>query len=152
MVQQQIAAVEKKRDSAPTLRLESERKRARLTALRGIGPTLAAILTREIYYRPFENRRQVGSYIAFAPSPHDSGESERCSGISKAGNGLVRGVMIEAAWLRSPTDHLKCSAVLGQSRASPSGGDAALDFACAPALVKIAAGTKERAFPPNKRT
>lgn len=99
MVQQQISAVEKERDCAPTPCLESERKRARLIAFRGIGPTLAAILTREVFYRSFENRRQVGSYIGFAPSPHDSGESERCSGISKAGNGLVRGVMIEAAWL-----------------------------------------------------
>ena len=33
------------------------------------------------------------------PSAYDSGESRRSQGISKAGNSLVRGVMIQVAWL-----------------------------------------------------
>ncbi len=32
------------------------------------------------------------------PSPYDSGESRRSQGISKAGNSLVRHVMIQSAW------------------------------------------------------
>ncbi len=33
------------------------------------------------------------------PSAYDSGESRRSQGISKAGNGLARRVMIQIAWL-----------------------------------------------------
>ena len=99
LIREQIAEVEKERDRVATPCVESEKKRLQLLAFRGIGPTLAAILTREVYYRSFDNRRQVASYIGLAPSPHDSGQSERCHGISKAGNSLVRGVMVEAAWL-----------------------------------------------------
>jgi transposase len=99
LVQQQIGAVEAERDAHDERCPASEAKRQRLIALRGIGPTLATILTREVYYRSFDNRRQVGSYIGLAPTPHDSGSSEHCHGISRAGNGPVRSVMIEAAWL-----------------------------------------------------
>jgi transposase len=99
LVQQQIGAVEAERDAHDERCPASEAKRQRLIALRGIGPTLATILTREVYYRSFDNRRQVGSYIGLAPTPHDSGGSEHCHGISRAGNGPVRSVMIEAAWL-----------------------------------------------------
>ena len=99
LVQEQISVVEGERDAEDENCLVSEVKRHRLIALRGIGPTLAAVPTREVYYRKFDNRRQVGSYIGLAPTPHDSGASERCRGISKSGNGAVRSVMIEAAWL-----------------------------------------------------
>ncbi len=40
----------------------------------------------------------VGSWIR-PPSPYDSGESRRSQGISKAGNSLVRHVMIQCAWM-----------------------------------------------------
>ncbi len=45
--------------------------------LQGIGATSAPSLAREVYYRQFANRRQVGSYIGLAPSPYDSGETLR---------------------------------------------------------------------------
>jgi len=99
LVKQQIAEVEKERDEADASCSKSEAIRHRLIKLRGIGPAFAAILTREVYYRSFENRRQVGSYIGLTPSPHDSGQSETCRGISKSGNAMARSVMIEAAWL-----------------------------------------------------
>jgi transposase len=57
------------------------------------------MLVREVYYRGFNNRRQVASYIGLCPSPYSSGESERSSGISKTGNTMARYIMIEAAWL-----------------------------------------------------
>jgi len=50
-------------------------------------------------YRKFANRGQVASFIGLAPSPYDSGESRHSQGISKAGNGLVRGIMVQSAWL-----------------------------------------------------
>jgi transposase len=67
--------------------------------LTGIGPAIAAVMTREVYYRQFDNRRQVAGFLGLATSPHDSGDVERSQGISRAGRGQVRGIMIQAAWL-----------------------------------------------------
>ena len=67
--------------------------------LNGIGPSISAVMTREVYYRQFDNRRQVAGFLGLAPSPYDSGEVERSQGISRGGRGQVRGTMIQAAWL-----------------------------------------------------
>jgi transposase len=99
IVQGQIDEVERERDLAPTACKETEKKRHLLLQLKSIGPTNAAVLSREVYYRHFDNQRQVGSFLGLTPSPFKSGEEERCQGISRAGSGHVRAVMIEAAWL-----------------------------------------------------
>ncbi len=99
LVQEQLVETEHERDQAPTPCAATERKRHDLLRLNGIGPTFAAVLSREVYYRHFANRRQVASYIGLAPSPYDSGDGRRSQGISKAGNSLVRYTMIQAAWL-----------------------------------------------------
>ncbi|MCZ6859606.1 MAG: IS110 family transposase [Alphaproteobacteria bacterium] len=98
-LQAQLVEIERERDSAPTPCVASERKRHELLRLKGIGPSFAAILAREVDYRHFGNRRQVASYLGLAPSAYDSGEGRRSQGISKAGNSLARYVMIQAAWL-----------------------------------------------------
>ncbi len=99
LVQAQVVEVERERDLAPTPCDATERKRHQLLRLNGIGATSAPILAREVYYRQFANRRQVASFIGLAPSPYDSGESRRSQGISKAGNSLVRAIMIQTAWM-----------------------------------------------------
>jgi transposase len=99
MVQEQIAKIERERDTAPTPCEATERKRRLLLRLKSIGPAISALLSREVYYRQFANRRQVGSFLGLTPSPYSSGEEERCQGISRAGSGHVRAIMIEAAWL-----------------------------------------------------
>jgi transposase len=99
MVQEQIAVIERERDAAPTTCEATERKRDLLSQLKSVGPAISAFLSREVYYRQFANQRQVGSFLGLTPSPYDSGEEERCQGISRAGSGHARAVMIEAAWL-----------------------------------------------------
>jgi transposase len=99
LVQEQLREIERERDLAPTPCQATERKRHQLLRLNGIGVASAPILAREVYYRQFANRRQVASFIGLAPSPYDSGESRRSQGISKAGNSLVRAVMIQTAWM-----------------------------------------------------
>ena len=99
LVQEQLVEIEHERDQAPTPCAATERKRHDLLRLNGIGPTVSAILAREVYYRRFTNRRQVASYIGLAPSPYDSGDGRRSQGISKAGNSLARYSLIQAAWL-----------------------------------------------------
>ena len=99
VVQEQIAEIECERDTAPTPCEATERKRLLLLQLKSIGPAISALLSREVYYRQFVNRRQVGSFLGLTPSPHSSGEEEHCQGISRAGSGPVRAIMIETAWL-----------------------------------------------------
>lgn len=99
LVQEQLREIERERDRAPTSCQATERKRDQLLRLNGIGVANAPILAREVYYRQFANRRQVAGYIGLAPNPYDSGESRRSQGISKAGNSLVRAIMIQTAWM-----------------------------------------------------
>lgn len=99
VVQEQIAEIERERDAAPTSCEATERKRHLLLRLKSIGPVISALLSREVYYRQFTNRRQVGSFLGLTPSPYNSGEQEHCQGISRVGSGHVRAVMIETAWL-----------------------------------------------------
>jgi transposase len=99
LVQEQIATLERERDERPTPCTATEKKRAQLMHLNGIGPAVSAVMTREVYYRQFDNRRQVAAFLGLAPCPYDSGEVERSQGISRTGRGQVRGTMIQAAWL-----------------------------------------------------
>jgi transposase len=98
-LQMQIVETERERDRPVTPCGETERKRHDLMRLKGLGPSLSSTLTREVYYRKFNNRRQVASYIGITPSAYDSGEGHRSQGISKAGNRRARVAMVEAAWL-----------------------------------------------------
>jgi hypothetical protein len=52
-----------------------------------------------IFHRDFNNRRQLASYVGFAPSPFQSGNVAHDQGISKAGNRKGRTTGIELAWL-----------------------------------------------------
>jgi transposase len=74
-------------------------KTVQLAQLRAIGPQIAQVLTNEVFYRDFKNRRQVGSCFGLTDTPYDSGASRRQQGISKAGNHRARTTAIELAWL-----------------------------------------------------
>jgi transposase len=70
-----------------------------LLMLRGIGVTSAWVLVREVFgWRQIKNRRQLGALTGLTPTPYSSGGSQREQGISKAGNGRVRWLMVELAW------------------------------------------------------
>jgi transposase len=69
-----------------------------LERLKGVGQVGALRLVLELYWRDFDNRRQVGSCVGLVPQPYDSGESRVDQGISKQGNRRVRALLIEMAW------------------------------------------------------
>lgn len=70
-----------------------------LNRLFGVGVHGAWVLAMEFFsWRQLSNRRQVGALPGLAPTPHDSGDSAREQGISKAGSRLVRALAIEMAW------------------------------------------------------
>ena len=52
-----------------------------------------------MFYKDFDNRREVGAYCGLAPSPWQSGGTNREQGISKAGNRRARHAAVELAWL-----------------------------------------------------
>lgn len=72
---------------------------ALLLRLRGLGHIGASVLSREVFYRRFDNRREVASYFGLAPSPYNSGSMRTDQGIGKAGNVRARTMAIELTWL-----------------------------------------------------
>lgn len=70
-----------------------------LIDLKSIGPVGGQGLVNEVFYRDFDNRRQVGSYFGLTGTPYDSGQRSREQGISKAGNRRARELAVELAWL-----------------------------------------------------
>ena len=70
-----------------------------LIELKSIGAVGGETLVNEVFWRDFQNRRQVGAYFGLAGTPFDSGESSREQGISKSGNGRARTLAIELSWL-----------------------------------------------------
>ncbi|KDP87465.1 transposase [Cupriavidus sp. SK-3] len=96
LAEQQLAALEKAR---PTSLPEPARaKIGHLTRLNGIGAVGGARLVLELFWREFDNRRQVGACVGLVPQPYDSGESRVDQGISKQGNRRVRALLVEMAW------------------------------------------------------
>jgi transposase len=82
-------------DSSP----QGEQMR-RLVSLKGIGANGAWLLVREFFgWRQIRNRRELASLAGLAPTPYDSGSSRHEQGISKAGNRLVRWMMVQLAWV-----------------------------------------------------
>lgn len=101
LVNKQLAILEadsraEQRAAAPS---SAEEKTVRLAQLKGIGPVGGQGLVNEVFYRTFDNRRQVGAYFGLVGMPYDSGDSQRDQGISKAGNHRARELAIELAWL-----------------------------------------------------
>jgi len=96
MVEQQIEQVEAKLEETAK---EKESVRLLKTAP-CVGPRLseAVVAILDDPHR-FKNGRQVGCYAGLTPRRWQSGESDRQGRISKAGNPLLRELLVEIAWL-----------------------------------------------------
>jgi transposase len=96
LAEKQLAALEENliKDLPEAVRERIEQ----VMRLKGVGRVGALRLVLELYWRDFDNRRQVGSCVGLAPQPYDSGESRVDQGISKQGNRRVRALLIEMAW------------------------------------------------------
>jgi transposase len=78
---------------------EQAKKVLSLKRLKGIGPVGSWKLVFEYFgWRVFKNVKQVGAAAGLAPTPYDSGGSQKEQGISKAGNRRVRSLMVELSW------------------------------------------------------
>lgn len=71
----------------------------RLLRLRGIGINSAWLYVMEFFgWRRIRNRKQLAALAGLAPTPYQSGDSDREQGISKAGNRRLRTMAVEIAW------------------------------------------------------
>jgi transposase len=72
---------------------------AALQTMRGMALVNAASLVAELGdLSRFANPRQLMAYLGLVPSEHSSGTSIKRGGLTKAGNGTARRLLIEAAW------------------------------------------------------
>jgi transposase len=70
-----------------------------LQAMRGIAFLSAVALAAEVGdFRRFANPRQLMAWLGLVPSEHSSGAKVERFGITKAGNGRARRVLVEGAW------------------------------------------------------
>lgn len=78
---------------------EARRRIEQLQLLRGIGPVSARSLGLQLFWRKFDNRRQVGACVGMVGTPYDSGTHRQDQGISKQGDPRLRALLVELSWL-----------------------------------------------------
>jgi transposase len=95
-IQQQIERVEEKLEE----RAKGDKRVEQLKTAPYVGPRLgeAVVAILDDPHR-FKNGRQVGCYAGLTPRRWQSGNSDRQGHISHAGNGLLRKLLVEIAWL-----------------------------------------------------
>ena len=70
-----------------------------LQAMRGINLIAAVAILAEIGdLSRFQNPRELMAYLGLVPSESSTGDTVRRGGITKAGNGRARRILVEAAW------------------------------------------------------
>ena len=98
-----IKTIETERDAIASAKIETKHGSAKkiqdLAKIKCIGPEFATTLVGEVFYRSFDNRRQLASYVGLTPAHFQSGSMCHDQGISKGGNAKARTVMVELAWL-----------------------------------------------------
>ena len=83
-------AVEREAEARPEVR--------RLRTQRGVGAVVGLMYVLTILDPGrFQSSRQVASYLGLIPSEHSSGKRRRLGAISKQGNAVLRGLLVEAA-------------------------------------------------------
>jgi transposase len=98
VLEEQIAELNAQQRAAVTAAAPASALR-QLVQLKGIATTGASVLLDEgLVWREFRNRREIGGLLGFAPTPYDSGESEREQGISRAGNNRLQSISLQLAW------------------------------------------------------
>jgi len=99
LIKEQLKEIEVEKKAILANESDESKKVRALQNLKGIGPVGSWTLVYEFFgWRQFKNVKQVGAASGLAPTPYNSGDSEREQGISKAGNRRVRSLMTELSW------------------------------------------------------
>jgi transposase len=100
LVEKQLCVLKAKRDD---LVAHSEQPAAvtsrKLAGLGAIAAESSFVFSTELFgWRRFDNRRQLAGSVGIVGTPWKSGGIDREQGISKAGNGRMRTMLVEIAW------------------------------------------------------
>lgn len=72
----------------------------------GIGPINGRVLANELGdMKQFDNEKHLFSFTGLTPAEHSSGEHTRLGHITRQGNSIIRGILIEAAWMAIRQDN-----------------------------------------------
>jgi transposase len=124
-----------------------------LQTLRGVAQTTAAIVAVEVGdFSRFAKSTQLMAWAGLVPSEHSSGGpgKARRYGITKSGNGHLRRVLTEAAWLYRHKPN--ASAVVSKRRLSVAAPVVAIAEKAEQRLNARYRGLSEAKKPPNKVT
>jgi transposase len=124
-----------------------------LQTLRGVAQTAAAIIAVEVGdFSRFDKPTQLMAWAGLVPSEHSSGGpgKARRYGITKSGNGHLRRVLTEAAWLYRHKPN--ASAVISKRRLSASAPVVAIAEKAEQRLNARYRGLSEAKKPTNKVT
>lgn len=99
-IQQQITAVQSRREELQQGESKVAQKAQLLQKLKALGATSSWTLATELFgWREFSNRRELAGLVGLVPTPYQSGESSRDQGISKQGRAHLRALLTEISWL-----------------------------------------------------
>jgi transposase len=92
----QIALVDRKLDALA----DADPRAQLLQSVRGVGPRLAeAVVVHLDDPHRFKSAAQVASYAGLVPKQFDSGTMKRAGRITRRGPALLRGLLVEVAWI-----------------------------------------------------
>lgn len=93
---QQIGMIEQRLDVCAS----QDERVALLRTIPGVGPRLAETIVVMIDDPSrFSRGKEVACYAGLTPRQYQSGDSDRHGRISRAGNGLLRGLLVEVSWI-----------------------------------------------------
>jgi len=100
LASEHLREIEAVRDRVLTVaRPDREERMIRLLVqIVGLGVETATVLVREMFCRPFRDRRAVASYAGLTGTPFRSGGMEREQGLDRSGNARVRRILVQLAW------------------------------------------------------
>lgn len=92
----QLSIIDKKLDQLGS----SDERITRLQTVPGVGPRLAEAVVAHIDDpHRFKNGRQVSAYAGLVPKQYESGTMKRVGKITRRGPSLLRGMLVEVAWM-----------------------------------------------------
>src|SRR5262245_38456790 len=102
-----IKAIEAERDAIASAKAQTEHSSAKriqdLAKIKCIGPEFATTLVGEVFYRSFDNRKRLASYVGLTPAHFQSGETCRDQGTYQGPSCNMRGRRAPSgATLRAP--------------------------------------------------
>ena len=100
LLSEQLREIEAERDRVARVAHPdgAERMIQHLAQIVGLGLETATLLVREMFCRPFRDRRAVAGFAGLTGTPFQSGGMAREQGIGKNGNPRVRRIMVQLAW------------------------------------------------------